>query len=167
MQMQKITSLAALGCLIGCGGAFSNKCEGTIFASVDSVLPIDCNEFDTNWRLAEQAVIENTSISPKMYENRMAYMHVHVRSVLEWHEGAINKEVSGYTQIDQIYLDAAGWALAHESLHAVDLMGFYDSLETDPMVYINEENHVGWNEKGYFNAVNQYITHYTKLNWPQ
>jgi hypothetical protein len=146
--------LAALMLLvIGCGYPNKTHCGSSIFGhGYDSVLPLDCSLMDPNFEVGVQMIQTYAlHVDTEVYRQRMRHVHVEVKSVDEWKN--FGTEIIGLEHTDpvdgriDIDTDEYGFALLHETLHAYDDVGYWDSVGgvlAYPSEGIHEMNHDGW-----------------------
>lgn len=152
----------ALILLSACGFGYPNviHCDSIVYGKgVDSVDMIDCSKMNLNALLALGSIVRKTHIDPELYLKRMRHVHVEVRSVYGWqHNGA---EWYGQTTVDQIVVGSNAHALAHETIHAFNAIGFSENLGSIlalPVELAKDDSHDGWKENGYLDADNDFMT---------
>lgn len=156
MRAQILTVLM----LSGCGGGASYRCSSTLFGQgVESDAPIDCTLFAKESEIARVAVTTYANNVPdSIYRARMK--HVHITISMREHWDCVGQTTTGFTLINKITVNNDRGSLAHETLHAYDLIGDMEnvgSILAFPVEGTQEMTHTGWDDNGYNKAQEEYI----------
>lgn len=178
LLIRSIKVLAFFLLLTSCdiAGPIATHCDSSLFGrGVDSVDTIDCQTLYFDTELAVRIVTTYAKtldsngqytipINETTYRSRMSRVHLRIKGVKEWN--VRGESCIGNTNFDQIAVNRWGLAIAHESLHAYDLVGLFDNLGSI-LAIVGENNreahHWGWEANGYYEADRQFSQSYVPL----
>src|SRR5271166_1155121 len=126
-----VAALAALS-LIGCGAPAATRCNSWVFGQgIDSVLPIDCGAANGNAELAVQYAVKYAHLDETTFRDRMRHVHVEIHSVASYKSDCgFGDSSEGEAAFNQIGVNEFGLTLEHETLHAYDLLGDLEHVDT-------------------------------------